>query len=34
MSLRRLSQSEAEQLLRARTADLGENEIAALYRRT
>jgi tetratricopeptide (TPR) repeat protein len=34
MSLRRLSQSEAELLLRARTADIGENEITALYRRT
>ena len=34
ISLRRLSQGEAEQLLRARTADLGEDDILALYRRT
>jgi predicted ATPase len=34
MSLRRLSQSEAEQLLRARAADIAADEIDALYRRT
>jgi tetratricopeptide (TPR) repeat protein len=34
LSLRRFSQSEAEQLLRARAADLAQSDIAALYRRT
>ncbi|HKU38305.1 MAG TPA: AAA family ATPase, partial [Polyangiales bacterium] len=34
MSLRRLSQSEAEQLLRARAAEMAEDDIVTLYRRT
>jgi predicted ATPase len=34
MSLRRLSQTEAEQLLRARASNIAENDIANLYRRT